>query len=145
MTYSNSGFFSRASCFSNNTDYDVSALWLKLPFLGCGARASDEFSAAVGADVVEVECAGSAPGAFVLADVGLVLIAEGLVAFLAVVAVLHVLGMGVGGALVFAHLCVYLAVSVRLLVGIRISYCYSSILTIHFDQHSVFDSGCSAI
>ncbi len=58
-------------------------------FLWSQTRASDEFSAAVGADVVEAECAGAAPGAFVVADVGLVLILEGLVAFLAVVAVLH--------------------------------------------------------
>jgi len=63
-------------------------------FLWSRARASDEFAAAVGAYVVEAECAGSAPGAFIVADIGLFLIAEGLAAFLAVVSVLHVSGIG---------------------------------------------------
>lgn len=69
-------------------------------FFGVDA-ASDEFPSAVGADMVEADCAGCALGAFVVADVGFVLIVERLVAFLAVVSVIHISGM-VDRASVFA-------------------------------------------
>ncbi len=44
--------------------------------------------------MIEADCAGCTPRAFIVADVSLLLIIEWLVAFLTVVAVLHMLGIG---------------------------------------------------